>query len=181
MLCRFLPLPLSLSLPLSAQVAATRGAPPVTNIQYTLTFDSATARQRIVKLTMRFDVASTAPVLVSLPAWTPGAYEISNYARKLSNFSATSAGHPAVWDKTDYDTWRIRPVAAGAVQFSFDFLADTLDNAMAWAKPDFLLVNGTNVFPYPEGSGLDFPSQVTVTTASGWRVLTGLDPRGPGS
>jgi len=131
---------------------------------------------------MRFEVAGPIPVLVSLPAWTPGAYEISNYARKVSNFSATSGGRPAVWDKSDYDTWRIRPAAAGAVALRFDFLADTLDNAMSWAKPDFLLVNGTNVFPYPEGIGLDFPSQVSVTTAPGWRVLTGLEPRGgPGS
>ncbi|HEV8150586.1 MAG TPA: PDZ domain-containing protein, partial [Gemmatimonadales bacterium] len=125
-----------------------------------------------------FDVASTLPVLLSLPAWTPGAYEISNYARRLSNFTATSAGRPAVWDKADYDTWRVRPFAPGAMRVSFDFLADTLDNAMAWAKPDFLLLNGTNVFLYPEGGGLDFPAQLTVTTAAGWRVLTGLEPAG---
>lgn len=153
-----------------------------TNIRYELSFDSASARQRTLHVAMRFEVAGTAPVLLSLPAWTPGAYEISNYARKVSNFSATSGGRPAIWDKADYDTWRVRPAGAGGVLLRFDFLADTLDNAMAWAKDDFLLVNGTNVFPYPEGLGLDFPSQVTVTTAPGWRVLTGLDPRaGPWS
>jgi predicted metalloprotease with PDZ domain len=150
--------------PLSAQ----------TNIRYELTFDSATARQRSLHVAMRFDVAATTPVLLSLPAWTPGAYEISNYARKVSNFSANSAGRPAVWDKADFDTWRIRPAAPGAVELRFDFLADSLDNAMAWARPDFLLVNGTNVFPYPEGIGLEFPAQVSVTTAPGWRVLSGL-------
>ena len=150
-------------------------APVITNIRYELTFDSATARRRSVGVGMRFEVAGPAPVLLSVPAWTPGAYEISNYARKVSAFSAMANGRPLVWDKTDYDTWRIRPLAAGSVEIHFDFLADTLDNAMAWSKPDFLLVNGTNVFPYPEGSGLDFPSRVTVTTGAGWRVLTGLD------
>ena len=40
----------------------------------------------------------------------------------------------------------MRPEAAGTVTVRFDFLADTLDNAMAWSRPDFLLVNGTNVF-----------------------------------
>ena len=38
-----------------------------------------------------FDVRAPAPVLLSLPAWTPGAYELSNYARKVSDFSARSA------------------------------------------------------------------------------------------
>ena len=131
---------------------------------------------------MRFDAAGAAPVLLSLPAWTPGAYEMSWYARKVSAFSATSGGKPVSWDKTDYDTWRIRVASPGPVVVRFDFLADTLDNAMAWSRSDFLLVNGTNVFPYPEGMGLDFPSRVTVTTASGWRVVTGMDPDGaPGA
>ncbi|HTL04739.1 MAG TPA: PDZ domain-containing protein [Gemmatimonadales bacterium] len=151
-----------------------------TNIRYELRFDSATARQRSLHVTMRFEVAAAAPVLLSLPAWTPGAYEISNYARKVSGFSAAAAGRPAGWDKSDYDTWRIRPAAAGEVAVQFDFLADSLDNAMAWARPDFLLVNGTNVLLYPEGIGLDFPAQLSVRTAPGWRVLTGLEPRAGG-
>jgi predicted metalloprotease with PDZ domain len=177
---RVLSLALSLTLvpgtALRAQVPD--GSPSISNIRYSLTFDSATARRRSLQVAMEFEVASATPVVLSLPAWTPGAYEISNYARKVSNFSATSDGRAAIWDKTDYDSWRIRPTGPGHVRLSFDFLADTLDNAMAWARPDFLLVNGTNVFPYPESVGLDFPSQVTVTTATGWRVITGLEPDG---
>ena len=79
-------------LEVSAQTPARAAAPAITNIQYTLTFDSATARRRSLKVTMRFEVAGTASVLLSLPAWTPGAYEISNYARRLSGFAATSGG-----------------------------------------------------------------------------------------
>ncbi len=152
--------------------------PPATNIRYELTFDSVTASRRTVHVGMHFDVAAATPVLLSVPAWTPGAYELSNYARKVSAFEARSAGRALVWDKTDYDTWRVRPTGPGPVDVGFDFLADTLDNAMAWSKPDFLLVNGTNVFPYPEGLGLEFPSRVSVTTTPGWRILTGLDPDG---
>jgi len=154
------------------------GAPVVTNIRYELNFDSTTARRRTVSVAMHFDVAAAGPVLLSIPAWTPGAYELSNYARNVSAFKAESRGGGLLWDKTDYDTWRVRPTAAGTVDIGFEFLADTLDNAMAWSKPDFLLVNGTNVFPYPEGIGFDFPARVSVTTTPGWRVATGLDPDG---
>ena len=167
---------------LTLLLALQQPAPAVTGIRYELVFDSASARQRSVQVTMRFEVAGTAPVLVSLPAWTPGAYEISNFARKVSNFSATSGGRALDWDKSDYDTWRIQPAAAGPIELSFDARADSLDNAMAWARPDFLLVNGTNVFPYPEGMGFDFPAEVRVTTQAGWRTAVGLDPGStPGS
>mgnify|MGYP002814441418 CR=1 FL=1 len=75
--------------PLGAQ---RRTAPAVANIRYELTFDSTTARQRTVRVGMRFDAMGTAPVLLSLPAWTPGSYEISNYARKVSGFAVTGGG-----------------------------------------------------------------------------------------
>lgn len=150
--------------------------PAVTNIRYDLTFDTATSATRTVKVAMQFDVAGAAPVALSLPAWTPGSYEVSNFVRRVEEFSATMAGRPIGWKKTDFDTWRVTPGAAGTVEIRFDFLADTLDNGMAWSRRDFALVNGTNVFPYPEEGGLDFRSTVTVHTQPDWRVETGLDP-----
>ncbi len=144
------------------------------NIRYDLTFDSSTAATRTVKVGMRFDVAGAAPLALSLPAWTPGSYEISNFVRRVEDFSVTMGGHPVDWEKTDFDTWRVRPGAAGTVQVAFTVLADTLDNAMDWSRRDFALVNGTNVFLYPEGSNLTYPSRVEVHTAPGWRVVTGL-------
>jgi len=155
---------------------------PLSNIRYEITFDSTTARSRLIKVMMAFDVGGSGPVLVSLPAWTPGAYEISNFARWVLNFSA-SAGDKAVrWDKLDYDTWRIQPEGARALSIRFDYIADTLDNAMAWARPDFALFNGTNLLLYPEGAGFNFPATVTVKTQPGWRVATAMKPgRTPGS
>ena len=151
---------------------------PVTNIRYELTFDSTTAATRTVKVAMTFDVAGPQPVLLSLPTWTPGAYEISNFARKVARFAAAQGGQPRRWDKIDPDTWRVRPAGAGSVTVTFDFLADSLDNAMAWARSDFLMVNGTNVFPFPEGRSLAFPATLTVRTQPGWLVATGMRPGG---
>ena len=51
---------------------------------------------------------------------------------------------------------RLRHVARPAdgaknVTVTFDYLADSLDNAIAWARGNFAFFNGTNVFLYPEG------------------------------
>ena len=117
------------------------------------------------------------------PAWTPGAYELSFFARWVSNFTPEAGGQALAWDKLDYDTWRIQPNGAKSVTVRFDYLADTLDNAMAWSRPDFVLFNGTNVLPYPEGRGPDFPATVTIKTEPAWLVATGMQavPRQPGS
>src|SRR5205085_1091517 len=57
----------------------------------------------------------------------------------------------------------------------------TFDNAMAWARRDFLLFNGTNLFLYPEGRPLTFGAHVTVHTDQGWRAVTGMHASGENS
>src|SRR4051794_19976689 len=62
------------------------------DIRYDITFDHTTAPQRLMKVAATFIVAGTGPVLLSLPEWTPGAYEISNFARWAMDFSAVGDG-----------------------------------------------------------------------------------------
>jgi predicted metalloprotease with PDZ domain len=166
----------------AAPVEATRAqgreqSAPVSDIAYEITFDSVSAARRSLHVAMSFGVDSDAPVVLSIPAWTPGAYEISYFARGVIGFDARGDGDRALaWDKLDYDSWRVRPAGSKRITVSFDYLADTLDNAMSWSRRDFLLFNGTNVFPYPEGRGFDFPATVRIHTERGWRVATGMTP-----
>jgi predicted metalloprotease with PDZ domain len=153
---------------------------PITDVQYEVVYDGAAASQGAVQVTMRFTTPGDAPVILSVPAWTPGAYEISYFGKWVQNFRALGDGRAIEWDKVDHDTWRVRPNGAKSVAVSFEFVGDSLDNAMTWRQPDFLMFNGTNLFPYPEGLGTDWPSTVTIKTEEGWRVATGMDEREPG-
>jgi predicted metalloprotease with PDZ domain len=173
-------------LPARAATSAPLQSAPLTNLSYEVSFDSTSAAARTLKVAMRFDVAGPGPVILSFPAWTPGAYELTWYARWVTNFAARGgtqqqAGRALAWNKLDPDSYRIQPAGARTVSVTFDFLADSLDNAIAWAQPDFAFFNGTNVFPYPEGRGTDFPASVTIKTQPGWLVATGMTPgRGAG-
>jgi predicted metalloprotease with PDZ domain len=160
--------------PLAAQKAK---APAVTDVAYEVTFDRATAKQRKLLVAMSFTTKG-GEVLLSLPVWTPGAYEVTDFARWVSRFSATQGGREVRWDKADYDTWRLKGLAAGPVRVTFDLKSDSLDNAMTWSRDDFALFNGTTTFLYPEGQGFDWPATVTVTTEADWLVATGMTPAG---
>jgi len=149
---------------------------PISDVRYEVTANAATTHNRQLHVRMSFNVDGGEPVLLSLPAWTPGAYEISNFARWVSSFDPGSLGKPLQWDKADHDTWRIQPSGAKAVTVDFDFSADSLDNAMSWSRSDFAFFTGTNVFFYPEGRSLDFPSTVTIRTESNWLIATGMPP-----
>src|SRR5579862_5538955 len=150
---------------------------PITDVHYDITVDSATTATRHIAVVTTFTVAGPGAVILSLPAWTPGSYEMVWFSRWVSAFNPTASdGRPLTWDKADYETWRIDPAGAKSVRVAFSYEADTLDNAMSWTRPDFALFNGTNVFLYPEGRGLGFPSTVTVHTTPGWRIATGMTP-----
>ncbi len=161
---------------LAAPVRA-QGSPvsaPIAAVRYDVTADRDALRARQLGVTMSFDVVGTDDVLLSLPAWTPGAYEISDFSRWVSGFRAMQDGSALRWDKLDYDTWRVHPARAGRLSVRFEYAADSLDNAMSWTRPDFALFNGTNLFMYPEGRTTDFASTVVVVTEPDFRIATGL-------
>jgi predicted metalloprotease with PDZ domain len=164
------------SLPLAAMQAQQPTSAPISDIQYTVTVDSQLGAARTIRVGMRFATTGTTPILLSMPVWTPGAYEVSNFARYVSGFAATADGRPLDWDKLDHDTWRVTGAQGRRVTVSFEVYADTLDNAMAWTRPDFAMFNGTTVFLYPEGRGFNFAATVRVEAPQGWLVATGMTP-----
>ena len=150
----------------------------ISNVRYSVRFDSTTASRRQIAVEMRFTAASSGAVLLSLPAWTPGAYEIANFARFVNDFRAQRGSQGLDWDKADHDTWRVSVPDGGEVTVAFEYTADSLDNAHSWSKADFAFFNGTNLFLYPN-EDYAFASTVTVATQAGWRVATGMKPSAP--
>jgi len=147
---------------------------------------------------VRYEVAVTAPALqlyhvtaefpatgkdtlyLSLPAWSPGAYEIQNYARYVRGFGATSAaGQPLFWDRFDKDTWRVVTAKAARVTVQFDYLADTIDLSLARLTGDFGQFLGTNLFLFEEGQPRR-PAEVRFRLPAGWQVTTALPSGGNG-
>lgn len=169
--------------PLLAAAQSRPAAPPrsaaISDVHYSVTFKALQGIERSALVSMSFTASGKEPVLLSLPVWTPGDYEVSYFARNVSQFSATSRGKALTWDKLSPSTWRIVAENGGPVTVEFHYKADSLDNAQSWAREDFLLFNGTNLFLYPEGRALDFPATVSVQTEDAWRVLTGMNQTGP--
>src|SRR3954465_3805243 len=163
--------------PLLAQ--ALRTSAPITDVRYEITADSSAVGRRQLGVSMTFHVNGTAPVVLALPAWSPGHYVFLWFGRRVSQFAAESDGAPLAWRKLDYQTWEISPRSAGTVRVSFRYLADAVDRAVAWTSPNFAFFNGTNLFLYPVGRGFNWPARVTVRTEPSWGIATGMDPAGP--
>ena len=152
----------------------------ITTVRYDVTFDASTAPDRLIHVAMSFDVDDDQAIALSLPSWTPGSYQLDNFAKNVRNVSAHLASSEIHWDKSDFDTWRVYPTGAGRVTIEFDYRADQLDVGQAWTADDLAFFNGTNLFLYPEGQDLSFASEVVFHTESDWAVATGLTSAGRG-
>jgi predicted metalloprotease with PDZ domain len=136
--------------------------------------------QKLFHVTAEFPAAGKDTLYLSLPAWSPGAYEIQNYARYVRGFGATSAaGQPLFWDRFDKDTWRVVTGKSVRVSVQFDFFADTIDLSLARLTGDFGQFLGTNLFLFEEGQ-LSRPAEVRFRVPAGWQVTTALESGGNG-
>src|SRR6266700_1804101 len=124
-----------------------------------------------------FPTSGRDTLFVSLPAWSPGNYEIQNYARYVHGFGAkNAAGRALRWDRADKDTWRVATGRADHVLVEFAYAPDTLDLSVARVVNDFGQFLGTNLFLFEEGQ-LGRSAEVRFRIPAGWQVTTAL--KGP--
>ena len=150
-------------------------------VRYEVSVPAPSERRFHVKA--EFPARGRDTLYLSLPAWSPGAYEIQNYARYVRHFSAQSAtGQPLFWDRADKDTWRVTTGGGRGdrVTVEFDYLADTVDLSLAQLADDFGEALGTNLFLYEEGQ-LERPAEVRFALPAGWQVTTALKSAGRGT
>jgi predicted metalloprotease with PDZ domain len=148
----------------------------------TVTYDvSVLPADNLFHVKADFPAAGKDTLYLSLPAWSPGNYEIQNYARYVRHFTARGAdGQSLFWDRFDKDTWRVTTGKRDRVTVEFDYLADTVDLSIARVRTDWGQFLGTNLFLYEEGQ-LARPAAVRFALPSGWRVTTALAPGAGGT
>ena len=142
----------------------------------TVRYEVAVARGEF-HVSADFPTSGKDTLFVSLPAWSPGNYEIQNYARYVHGFAAKNASGQALhWDRADKDTWRVVTGRTDRVTVEFDYSPDTIDLSIARTVQDFAQFLGTNLFMFEEGQWAR-PAEVRFRLPTGWQVTTAL--KGP--
>src|SRR3989442_5320398 len=151
-------------------------AAPVSLRAQSVRYEVSVARREF-HVVAEFPTGGKDTLFVSLPAWSPGNYEIQNYARYVHGFGAKNAsGQALYWDRADKDTWRVATGRADRVTVAFDYSSDTIDLSIARAAQDFAQFLGTNLFMFEEGQWAR-PAEVRFRLPAGWQVTTAL--KGP--
>lgn len=114
---------------------------------------------------------------LKMPAWTPGYYQLLNYAKNVENFKAAdAAGKEILWSKPDQNSWQLQHTNANKIIISYDVKATTAFVAQSLLDSSHGYIVPAGVFVYVKGK-LDHSATVTIEPYKDWaNVATGLEP-----
>src|SRR6218665_3252585 len=72
---------------------------------------------------LRCEGLASDSIVLKMPNWTPGYYQLMNYADKVSNFKAFNQSGPLNWQKTNATSWKIDAKKGQPFSVSYDVKA----------------------------------------------------------
>lgn len=128
----------------------------------------------LLHVTARFSNLRQPNLDVALPVWTPGVYEVMNYARNVLRLTVRnrSGARLRAW-KVQPSTWRIDTSGSDFVTVEFDYAATDLAWNGAGISSEHAFFTGTQLFLEPIGYR-EAPSTVRFVLPTGWSVVSAL-------
>ncbi len=113
---------------------------------------------------------------LKMPAWTPGYYQLLNYAKNVENFKVTDGTGAAIsWAKPNQNSWQLQTKNTNQVIINYDVKATTSFVAQSFLDTTHGYIIPAGVFLYINKM-IGHPVTVTVEPYKNWaNIATGLD------
>lgn len=143
-------------------------------VRFTISMDNPS--NHTFHVTLQYSGKSGDSLLFKLPDWTPGYYQLMDYASGIQNFTAkTAKGKNLRWEKSGKTGWSIASKGATEIQLEYDVLTTRKFVAMSYLDEEHGYITPASAFMYLSGH-INLPAEVTVKPYKNWnRVTTGLD------
>ena len=156
---------LFISLPGLAQSSA--------QVQYQVGFSAPQTQHVEIEMTIA-DVPAGELVL-HLPTWRPGKYQILDSASALTAVEAsTESGSALGVRKTDKSTWRVDVAETGDVRIAYAVYANELNLRTRHVDTTHAFLSGSSIFLYSPAYRAE-PLEVKFDLPEGWRLAGGLE------
>ena len=112
-----------------------------------------------------------------MPAWMPGFYRLTDYAKNVENFRAEDGeGKPLAWERVADNTWRVGSDQAPVITVTYDVQTGSQSVGGSYVEEERGLIRPVGMFMHVGGQ-VQHPVTVTIVPAPKWSTFaTGLDP-----
>lgn len=134
--------------------------------------------KHFIDIEARIDTSDQDTLMLQLPAWRPGRYELANFAKNIQKWEVIDAGGSNLKnDKVSKDRWQIDCADADEVRVRYNFYANELNGGSTYLDADQLYVNPINCCLYEVGKE-DEPCLLHLDIPKDYEVATGLKREG---
>jgi predicted metalloprotease with PDZ domain len=115
---------------------------------------------------------------LQLPAWRPGRYELSNFAKNIQRFEVfNEKGNSIKFKKTSRERWKIETQGSRKISVKYNYYAAQMDAGGCWLDEEQLYINFIGCMMYiPEREHK--PCSVKIEIPKDYRIACGLSKKG---
>ncbi len=137
------------------------------------------AAQRLVAVSLTVDANPSGTTEFCLPRWRPGRYELGNFAKNLTGFSAKDeSGKLLSFHKSGVHTWLVNSGESTKVTVAYTYYAAQPDAGACWTDERMLYVNPVHCCMYVPGL-LHTTCEVQLEVPNHWQIATSMKVKGP--
>ncbi|MEN9699507.1 MAG: hypothetical protein RLZZ301_705 [Bacteroidota bacterium] len=139
-------------------------------LRYTLS--CANPQQRYIQFQLEIEVSEEVLVL-QLPAWRPGRYELGNFAKNIKGFRVFNEKNERLaFEKKGKDTWHIRCGSSQHIRVEYAYYAAELNAGSSYLDERQLYVNPVNCFMWLDQEA-ENPISLQLEIPNKWKIASG--------
>ncbi len=127
-----------------------------------------------INIEFTIDKVTGNELIIQLPAWRPGRYELGNFAKNIQKWEAfDDKGNSLKSEKIKKDAWKVETKGVKKLVVNYNYYANELNAGSTYLDESQLYVNGVNCFLYvPER--INEPCELELVIPKNFNVATGL-------
>ncbi|MDQ1087760.1 putative metalloprotease with PDZ domain [Siphonobacter sp. SORGH_AS 1065] len=145
------------------------------SIAYTVRMENP--QNHIYQVSFTYTGLTSSVLELKMPVWTPGYYQLMNYAKSVEGFEASDeAGKILPFEKSTPSTWQVRTGGSKTLKVKYQVRTGMSFVASNYLDENRAYISPAGLFLYPRGQ-LNQKVTVTFVPDSSWnpRIATGLD------
>jgi len=127
-------------------------------------------------VTLQYNPETADSILLKMPDWTPGYYQLMDYASAVQNFSAKDAdGNNLNWKRSGKTGWSVPVRNVKQLLIEYDVKTSRKFVATSYLDEEHGYITPASVFMHVSGK-INTPSEIEIKPYKNWnRIATGLD------
>ncbi len=138
------------------------------------TFSSKNRGSKFLEIELLVDNVKENNVLLQLPSWRPGRYELANFAKNIQHFDVQSMdGKTLEFVKKSKDQWEVTTKGVSEFKVIYNYYSNELNAGSTWVDDHQIYVNPVNCCLYVVGRESE-TIKVFLNEKKNERVATGM-------